>query len=963
MSQHRNNQSQRGQIIVIAVALMFLLAFIAGLFLTLISRNIGRTARGGDVLQAQYLAEAGIRYADQQLTHSIDGADWRPEPLPDYMSGTNAVLRNDPDYDFLHNGYTRFNQGNGRFLLRVSFQPVELNADGEPVDAGGQVTKDVSRMQYPPMGRYIKIESIGRRGVVDPDDPTTFRGADPLRRMLVAYKPIGITDYARYITNKDRVDSTMVLGSFPFRVAPAYEDEGGAEQDLFRSQFIGPIRVNGDLMWTGLNTITLNAMEPIGGSVAEQNSFALPTLPGVNRDDTVAVAGRVFHDAWPFSGAAPADAVHLTNKAPGVAVVDDNLQPSVTAAGVDNLNFSTAGGVYRDSSPGQSGAGKVRGVSRLEPPLIDEVDSSTGILRYRLLTRTTGIIPKDKNYNTGVNGLGLGIYIDNNNEIQTDNQYRRLTDEWAQTGTGRETENIPGSAWRQHMYTPPGAEIYLDPTPSSALNTSFPAGRSQGTIIITRHDGKQWKDENGSAEGYTRRYRYPLRRVYDNSGTVVDTETYDTDPKDSFRDATGAYKTFQNGVIFVEGNLRLQGKLPADWVGPTSGRVVGQHLTFVTMGTAYIEGNLLKGDAAPNDVNKFGKGLQLGSITIVAKNYVCVNTTAYFLKQPNVGSWNYALGNPYTELGTPGERYETSGFSAVNPSTYTADNNGVRQNLFLLQTAEGFPGAAAVIYMHGYPLGQTNYDAKVLPGGDPELVSPSQSAEAAAEGIWQHRVFPLVAGSTNYTSWDAQKRAFADWFTFIYRPTYGENPYGSNSTAAQFIGNYNQPLWISRVAVSPMDVRIEAVMYAQEGSFFVIPGEWLNSNPVDLRNANLDDSLRYANPSAAGWRLQDLKNQGGHSAYPFHYEPADIRVVINGAITENTPADKDYQTAWSRHWGWTPKSRPDGSTSDHAGEGLVFMYDQSLRLPLRYDQYNRPLPPCPALPVSPDLVFFGEAAG
>jgi len=179
---------------------------------------------------------------------------------------------------------------------------------------------------------------------------------------------------------------------------------------------------------------------------------------------------------------------------------------------------------------------------------MDDVDPSTGILRYRLLTRNTGIVPpttdpnNPKSYNTGQYGLGMGIYVDNGGEIQKDTQYQRLTDEWSRTGTGRESESRPGSAWRQYLYAPPGAEVYLDPTPSGDLNTAFPLNQSQGTIIITRHDGKAWKDENGQSEGFTRRYRYPLRKVFDNLGVQVDSEKYDSGG-DNYRDSTGAYKT------------------------------------------------------------------------------------------------------------------------------------------------------------------------------------------------------------------------------------------------------------------------------------------------------------------------------------------------------------------------------------------------------------------------------------
>jgi hypothetical protein len=944
MSSKRNKKSQRGQMIIIAVGVMFLLAFIAGMFLTLITRNIARTARGGDVVQAQYLAEAGIRYADDQLTHSMLGADWRPDPELNPTPG-------DPDFKWLKAGYTRFNQGNGRFLLRVSFHPVQTDDDGNPVDATGQPTDDRSQMVYPDLGKYIKIESIGRRGIVNSNDPTTWGNADPLRRLLVAYKPIGITDYARFVTNKDRSDSTMILGAFPFPFP-----QGAGNDGNFRTDIYGPIRVNGDLMWTGLDTVVLNAAEKPGPNTTHQYFPTITDqLSGVNRSDGVAVAGRIFHDDWPGANA-PNDQVTLLNMGgPDASTTPTNLFPS------SSPDFTTAAGAYRDAAPGQTAAGKLRAVARLEPPLMDQEETSTGILRYRLLTRDTGVVLPDHNANTGQYGMGMGIYVGNDNERQTDNQYRRLPDEWARTGSGKDSSVSPDSAWHQNLYVPPGAEIYLDPTPNRLLNSAYPKDQSQGTIYITRHDGKQWRNELGQEEGYTRRYRYPLRRVYNPDGTVAASENYGSGG-DQFRDDSGAYKTFQNGVIFLEGNLRLQGQLPPDWVGttPDGDRVVGQNLTFVTMGTAYIEGNLLKGQAVDGNVNGFGQGLQVGSMTVIARDYVCVNSTAYFMKQPDSGAWNFALGNPYTELASAGERFSTSGYSAVDPSTYPANARGNKQEMFFLQTAESYSGAAADLRLYD----ATGASVNPFGGDAPMVVTPGQFVPGTtSEAIWQHGALPLVGSGNNLTSWSLDAGPLPDWMSLAYRPWQGTAPGAANPGYYQpdYTLAYNRPLWVSRVVTSPMDIRIEAVLYAQDGSFFVIPGEWMNTDASDERGATALGSLRYNDPVAAGWRQDDV-SKDNPSAYPFFQEPADIRVVVDGAIAENVPADKDYQTAWARHWGWTPVTRPDGSDSAHDGEGLTYLYDNDLRVPLRYDKFNRPLPPMPALPVSPDLVFFGEAS-
>ena len=55
----------------------------------------------------------------------------------------------DPDRDYLDSRlYARYNTGAGRFLLRVTYDPINLNTS-----------------QHVPPGRYLKIESIGREGV------------------------------------------------------------------------------------------------------------------------------------------------------------------------------------------------------------------------------------------------------------------------------------------------------------------------------------------------------------------------------------------------------------------------------------------------------------------------------------------------------------------------------------------------------------------------------------------------------------------------------------------------------------------------------------------------------------------------------------------------------------------------------------------------------------------------------
>ena len=66
MKETTNNltlRNERGQSLILALLIMFLLVFLGGVFVALIARNVGRTKRSSETLSADYLAEAGIRYA------------------------------------------------------------------------------------------------------------------------------------------------------------------------------------------------------------------------------------------------------------------------------------------------------------------------------------------------------------------------------------------------------------------------------------------------------------------------------------------------------------------------------------------------------------------------------------------------------------------------------------------------------------------------------------------------------------------------------------------------------------------------------------------------------------------------------------------------------------------------------------------------------------------------------------
>ena len=191
-------------------------------------------------------------------------------------------------------------------------------------------------------------------------------------------------------------------------------------------------------------------------------------------------------------------------------------------------------------------------------------------------------------------------------------------------------------------------------------------------------------------------------------------------------------------------------------------------------------------------------------------------------------------------------------------------------------------------------------------------------------------------------------------------------------------------------------------MYAQEGSFFIIPGPWFNPNPNDRRD-RYEARVAALGGDANATLVADSERQAAFGAsrdIPFYGEPLDVRVVINGAVAENMPPPISQQTEWLKKWGWIPgKLGASGNNIPVAHtrgtrysattpvvpnftvnydptlataklRGFAATNDVSAYVRTEWIDYNkdgvrqagelRPLPPLPRLPVSPTLAYFGE---
>jgi hypothetical protein len=253
--------------------------------------------------------------------------------------------------------------------------------------------------------------------------------------------------------------------------------------------------------------------------------------------------------------------------------------------------------------------------------------------------------------------------------------------------------------------------------------------------------------------------------------------------------------------------------------------------------------------------------------------------------------------------------------------------------------------------------------------------------------------FPLIQpGDPSVTSAPLGFHGYDDHGT--YRLLAGEpNTFQLNATSVSSAG-VNDYL-VARAGLMPHDVRIEAAIYAEEGSFFVIPGPWFNPNPNDRRDQYESQGSDAANQN------NRLENYGNGPEAPFYGEPIDVRIQIYGSVAENMPPPMAEQAEWQAKWGWIPAEQgasgkvipllhiPPGYRSPDPSNAATLDYNPNGRYPavpnltitydpmlatghgagfvfgsgypvMRTDDYGRALPPIPRLPVSPTVEYEGK---
>jgi len=1034
-SERCSPRTRRGQSIIVALLVLLLLGVAGALFVTIVARNLINARHANRVTTAGQYARAGITFADAQLSTSLDGADWRPPlqfALSDGTNGTTdnrpgtgpagpaaaptsdsrervrykantppAANINDPDKEYLDAGYARYNTGAGRFLLRVTYNPV--NVIGDPSNAPNYVS--ATGIVNPP-GKTLKIESIGREGTIDSTDPTTYtnnRSTDRTQAYQVAYKPIGITDYARFETNPDNRSDIANLGvisrqytedssndggiatpgvyDFVSGSAPAYKlypvvTTYGAQDAYLKDGSTPPvyypnptagtgmvlpngspytlvpgdgsIHANMPLRFFGKNVVYLNtagANAPLfqDGIEVAGNLLLDSYSPSANLDNTLPTGGT----GTPVYQQASLILNPVAVGGPYKTPLTNYVAPSNSVSG-----FDTRGGLIRDGSMQSDVNGLARRINRLEPPLMDAQDPASRLPRYKVIAMTSAprLDPKTGNpypinadgTSPSLYGYGKAIYIDNSADIQADSGSvgggTTLTDDWLRRTSTASAAGASKSGWNGHFYDPPGVTITL----GQNLGTGTAASPVYG-IRMVRSD-TAWKNPDGTP-GTSR----TMDAAYGATGLSASNDL-SADPLNLKGAALTAYQNNPNNdiVIHAEGNVRLAAgtlsPLESSGSTPIIPRPIPRHITIVTNGTAYVEGNLLKGD--PDS-----------SITVLAHDYVCINTSQFTVGQSPQDQRPAIDASGNLDLTDANSLIEPFNFGLTGTDTPTTKYGG---KLALYASGSSTTGLAQADF--------DILDATVTPATT--VFSPAPGPMPTF-GAFSQKAFDLSATTlSSFTTATSNSL-----FQLTVKKDPGNLP-GSDPTA-------NQDPLLDRVAVLPMDIRIEAVLYAQTRSFFVIPGDWFNGNNADT----LDQFAGGNGGQAAGTRPPNTDTR-----FPMYGQPIDLKITIDGAVSEARPADISAQSAWMTKWGWIPQfhGSQTGETAGHVAYqpgggsnptpanvpavGLQIIYNPQAGYPyhpgnsaaasyyLRSDVYGRPLPFSPMLPVSTGLLYSGDSS-
>jgi len=142
-----------------------------------------------------------------------------------------------------------------------------------------------------------------------------------------------------------------------------------------------------------------------------------------------------------------------------------------------------------------------------------------------------------------------------------------------------------------------------------------------------------------------------------------------------------------------------------------------------------------------------------------------------------------------------------------------------------------------------------------------------------------------------------------------------------------------QPWWLAGASLvpyhAPLQIEVDAVAYAQNGSWFVVPTPWFNDNPLDSRQL-------FQTGDSSSSRTAGLRAYGTFPAdtddYPFYREPLNVQVTMHGSITEGSTAEGTEKAQWIKKM---TVGSPDPNRSWYEPK-IDYVYDQDLHDYVRY---------------------------
>ncbi len=990
------------------------------------------------------------------------------EPDPAGRPGYFVTDLGGPDY---LGPYSRIGFTKGRALIRVRYSPSAYDSYGistgtlrEPGAARGFIVIES-------VGRSGPLDNTGR---IDPsellarsvqvalfaDQNATRAGLGVLKsvdsnisnsRKLIAFASIGIVETARYVTNLNNVSRPAELGMPSLPAAPTswqdtaslgvgYEGQiptvvnqwgqnpsGAASVPVDNSKWdqlpgLGSLWVNGELKLYGQNDVFCNTELGEGWFVTR----------GIKPANTSTGALLSLFELDP----AGANWVAWANPAKPY-----NSPVNLGSGQLDssNPNFLSIGSVLRDGNSAVDELGYTRAAKTKEAPSITATNPQSGLNRYRELSQRSGAISASGEL-LGAYGYGEGVYVNSaeRGNRTTAEQRTTLDPSKSLPNDWGNPNNVGSRGWQGQFYIPMAAAVQFLP---------------DGFVVTrdSRSGERFWRDPATGASTGNASCRFWIRTV----GGVTYIVNSILNP--AFDPLTGNFAAAGqefNGVLLFEGDVRVRGVIPTD-----------QQVSVVSLGTIYIDGSVVKGVFDPwsgTTLTRPSKSL----LALMAKDHVALNTTMFFA--PALGqSPRPKSGDPLPNTPNPIELDQAESPDITMTAQFLLNPTGNNPQLWTSFAEQYVP--AMGLGAPG-PISSSLLLTSSADDNGPAFVSMDVSTGTFNDGTPSSTVFGFPAGVTfglgAFTSYVVTNAA-APFFGGTNIPVYGLGDPAVNSypkfetVAASVFNSANAGFWngysavsrkltatntnpegqyelsvqdptffrlrltsvgttasknflAAKVAVAPFDVRIEAVIYAQNGSFYVIPGNWFNMNSDDTRLAfetnytpgditdDLDTTAMDYNPAQTmllgGNNVSRLTvaqqrrfdRYGNTPEVPFYQEPLDVRISIVGALSENMPPPMSVQAEWLKKWGWIPQ-RLGGSgkviPAQHLPTGLAIgtrgdvvpnltvVYDPVLATaavpstaavnsPLeavRTDADGNILPPAPRLPVSPTLAYFGDA--